>query len=505
VDEVFDRLYSSRYNPLLQSGPIAVALLIVLIVTGLYLLIFYRIGDPYGSTARIVEQAWAGRWIRSLHRFASDAAIVAIAVHAFRMFVRRRTWGPRTLAWISGLLLTGLFLLIGWTGFVMAWDVQGQLLAEEGARFLDALPIFSEPIARTFIGERPMPGAFFFLNYFLHIAVPLGIGLFLYIHVSRLNRPTLLPPRELTWTLVGLLTALAIAWPAPLGPVADPGRLVTSAPLDWFYAFWLPVTRLLPAWGVWTLGGILVLIAFTAPVWTKPKEVARPEASFVDPAICVECVQCSIDCPYDAISMVTRLAGDARSDLVARVDPASCVSCGICAGSCAPMGVGPPGRTGRDQLEHVRRYIQATPPDQAGVVLVACSFGAGDLSREEHFEGAAVYPVECAGSLHTSVVELLVRGGAGGVLVAACPGRDCWNREGPKWAAQRIFGGREAELKERVDRSRIRYVQAGAAGRREIAAELAKFQAEIQERRPAMAETDIVIDTECDPLTGTLP
>ena len=66
VDAAFDRIYSSRYNPLLQSGPIAVAMLVVLIVTGLYLLIFYRIGDPYGSTARIVDQAWAGRWIRSL-------------------------------------------------------------------------------------------------------------------------------------------------------------------------------------------------------------------------------------------------------------------------------------------------------------------------------------------------------------------------------------------------------------------------------------------------------
>jgi quinol-cytochrome oxidoreductase complex cytochrome b subunit len=173
VDAAFDWLYTSRFNPLLQSGPIAVALLVVLIVTGLYLLIFYRIGDPYGSTVRIVEQAWTGRWIHSLHRFASDAAIVAIAVHAIRMFVRRRTWGPRALAWVSGLCLTGLFLLIGWTGFVMVWDVQGQQLAEEGARFLDALPIFSEPIARTFIGERTMPGAFFFLNYFLHIAVPL--------------------------------------------------------------------------------------------------------------------------------------------------------------------------------------------------------------------------------------------------------------------------------------------------------------------------------------------
>ena len=34
------------------------------------------------------------------------------------------------------------------------------------------------------------------------------------------------------------------------------------------------------------------------------------------------------------------------------VNPDLCVSCGICAASCAPMGVGPPGRTGRDQLAH---------------------------------------------------------------------------------------------------------------------------------------------------------
>ena len=309
LDAAFDRVYSSRYNPLLQSGPIAVALLLVLIATGLYLLVFYRIGDPHGSVSRIVGQAWAGRPIRSLHRFASDAALVAIAVHALRMFVRRRTWGPRALAWVSGLLLVGLFLVIGWTGFVMVWDVQAQLLAEEGARLLDSLPFFSEPIARTFIGERSMPGAFFFLNYFLHIAVPLGIGLMLYLHVSRLSRPTMLPPKRLAWTLTGLLTALAVAWPAPLGPLADPARLVASAPLDWFYAFWLPVTRELPGWTVWGVGSALAVAALAAPVWTRPRRGVSPPPSFVNPAICVECVQCSIDCPYGAIEMVRRPEG----------------------------------------------------------------------------------------------------------------------------------------------------------------------------------------------------
>jgi coenzyme F420-reducing hydrogenase delta subunit/ferredoxin len=498
LDAAFDRLYSSRYNPLLQSGPIAVALLLVLIATGLYLLVFYRIGDPYGSVSRIAGQPWTGRWIRSLHRFASDAALVAIAVHALRMFVRRRTWGPRALAWVSGLLLVALFLIIGWTGFVMVWDVQAQLLSEEGARLLDALPFFSEPIARTFTGERSMPGAFFFLNYFLHIAVPLGIGLMLYLHVSRLSRPTMLPPRRLAWTLTGLLTALAVAWPAPLGPLADPARLVSSAPLDWFYAFWLPVTRDLPGWTAWSIGSVLALVALAAPAWTRPRRGAAPPPSFVNPAICVECVQCSIDCPYGAIEMVRRPEGDVRSDLVARVDPSSCVSCGICAGSCAPMGVGPPGRTGRDQLERVRRFIGAASPKGTDVVLVACSLGAGDLGADGRFAGTAVYPVECAGSLHTSVVEYLVRAGAGGVMVAACSARDCWNREGPKWAAQRLFAGREADLKDRVDRRRLRYIQTGAGGRREIAAALAEFRGHIAAIGPRTTETEIEIDQACE-------
>src|SRR3970040_2168756 len=80
---------------------------------------------------------------------------------------------------------------------------------------------------------------------------------------------------------------------------------------------------------------------------------------------------------------------------------------------------------------------------------------------EETVEGAPVLPVDCAGSLHTSVVEYLVRSGAGGVLIVACPPRDCQNREGPKWLEQRLYHEREAELKDRGGRPR-----AGAPGLR---------------------------------------
>jgi quinol-cytochrome oxidoreductase complex cytochrome b subunit len=192
VDRWLNRLYGSRYNPVYWSGPISVGLLVVLLITGVYLLLFYRIGAPYESVERITEQAWGGRWIRSLHRYASDAAVVSIAVHAFRMFAQHRSWGPRALAWVSGLVLLGVLFVSGWTGYVMIWDVQAQLLATEGARLLDVLPLFSEPLGRTFVGDQPLPAAFFFLNLFLHIALPVGMLLLLWLHVSKLARPVLL-------------------------------------------------------------------------------------------------------------------------------------------------------------------------------------------------------------------------------------------------------------------------------------------------------------------------
>ena len=33
--------------------------------------------------------------------------LVAVGVHASRMFAQSRSWGPRALAWVSGIVLTG--------------------------------------------------------------------------------------------------------------------------------------------------------------------------------------------------------------------------------------------------------------------------------------------------------------------------------------------------------------------------------------------------------------
>jgi ferredoxin len=499
LDTAMNRLYGWRGNPIYQSGALTVALLLLLIATGIYLLLFYRVGSPYESVGRITDQVWLGRWIRGLHRYASDAAVVAAALHAFRLYAQGRRWGPRTLAWVSGVALFGLILLCGWTGYVMVWDTFGQVLAVEGARFLDLLPLFSEPIGRAFTGERALGGAFFFLNLFLHIALPIGLGIVIWLHLSRVARPVLLPPRPLMWAVFTLLTAAAVLWPVRMAPEATPFARPERAPLDLFYAFWLPLTEGRPAWLVWLIGSVLVLGVVLVPRWSRPAASRQPPPSVVDERLCTGCRQCGLDCPYEAIEMRPR--SDGRADVVARVTPDLCVSCGICAGSCAPMGVGPPGRTGRDQLLRVRDFVAARRPGPGDVVVVACTRGAGGIAEEDAAEGNPVYPVQCAGNLHTSIIEYLVRAGAGGVLVAACPPRDCWNREGPRWLAERVYHDREAELKERVDRRRVRTAHAGLGERTELLGELRRFRAEVHALAVGAGEEDIDLLRICEPAT----
>jgi coenzyme F420-reducing hydrogenase delta subunit len=161
------------------------------------------------------------------------------------------------------------------------------------------------------------------------------------------------------------------------------------------------------------------------------------------------------------------------------------------------MGVGPPNRTGRDQLDVAREFIAAHPIGPDMVVLVACTRGAGGLGTATAVDGTPVYPVTCAGNLHTSVVELLIRSGISGALICSCPPRDCWNREGVHWLEQRLFHEREAELQERVDRRRVRLVHAGLGEPELLRQALAEFRRDLLRLGAVAAEADVDVGAEC--------
>ena len=500
VEAVLTRLYGWEWNPIHQSGTVSVLMLLVLLGTGLYLVLFYRVGAPAASVASIAADPWLGAWIRTLHRYATDLFVIAALLHAVRIFAQDRSWGPRTIAWMSGLFLFGAGMVLAWTGYVMVWDSFGERLAREGGRLLDVLPIFSEPLSRIFAGDGPVPNAFFFVNLFIHIALPLGLGVGLWLHVSRLARPVLLPPKRLSWGIVGALTIASIVLPAPLGPAADPLHLVTTTPTDYVVAWWLPLSERLAPIVAWALGIGVVVLAMLVPRLTRRPREASWAPSTVDPRLCTGCNQCPQDCPWEAITMVAR--DDDRPTLVALVDPALCVSCGICAGSCAPMGVGPPGRSGRDQLSALRTvtFPALASADVLPTVAVACAQAPAAHLAALRAQGAHVHVVPCVGNLHSSVIELFIRKGSPGVITFGCPPRDCVGREGPKWLNERLFNDREAELQPRVDRHRVRTATMAPGDLAGTIAAWEQFRHELATLAPLAPEHDIDLEVLCEPI-----
>jgi coenzyme F420-reducing hydrogenase delta subunit len=101
------------------------------------------------------------------------------------------------------------------------------------------------------------------------------------------------------------------------------------------------------------------------------------------------------------------------------------------------------------------------------------------------------------------VIEYYLRAGADGVMVAACPARDCWNREGGKWAEARIVHEREAELQARVDRRRVRIATAAPGDLGGVLAAFDAFASDLarlaQPSRAVVGEVEL----ECESLSMT--
>jgi ferredoxin/coenzyme F420-reducing hydrogenase delta subunit len=265
-----------------------------------------------------------------------------------------------------------------------------------------------------------------------------------------------------------VLLIFALLWPPSMLAKADLLRIPTTFAIDWFFCFWLPIARYLPASGHLVFWLCLGVGLGSVPWWLRPRRQDRPEPSYDNINLCQGCDQCWQDCPFEAIRMVPRPEPKGRaSERVAMVEATLCVSCGLCAGSCAPMAIGPPNRTGRMQLQAIQTWLPAQPRVSGKIMILVC--GYNDLSHDAQLnerDDIVLLPTACSGSLHTSVIEQLLRYGATGVGLITCPLRNCVHREGPKWLFERVYNDREAELPRRVDRAKICVIN-GAMGERQ--------------------------------------
>ncbi len=281
VESLFNLAFGDRMNPLYYLGPISYLMFWIVVASGLYLYMFFKTGveEAYASVEYLTLQQWyLGGVMRSLHRYASDAMVLTMALHLVRHFTFDHYRSFRWFSWVTGIVLVWLVYAAGINGYMLPWDRLAQFVVVATAEWFDWLPIFKGTLIRNFIYADSVNDRLFSLLSFIHIGIPLATLALLWVHTHRVPGARTSPPRPIAATVTAALIVLSLYRPAVSQEHADLAAAVTTIEFDWFY---LPVYALIYRWTpgeVWLLVGGATALLFLLP-WLPPR-LARKGRAF---------------------------------------------------------------------------------------------------------------------------------------------------------------------------------------------------------------------------------
>jgi len=501
IERLYSAAFTPAWNPLYHLGALTIFFFWVVVVSGIWLLAFFEtsVHGAYGSVEQLTHDQWyLGGVMRSLHRYASDAAVVTIGVHMLKEFTSGRYRGARWFSWFTGIPLLWLVFPLGITGYWLVWDQLAQYVAIASSELLDVLPIFSDPMARNFLTNESVSDRFFTLMAFLHlIGLPIFLLFGIWLHLLRISRPAVNPPFGLVIGCLAALTLLSLLWPALSQAPADFSQEATGIGFDWFYLLAFPLLDYGSPALVWLVlvGSSTVLCLLPWLPWLPWLPLRRRQpAAVVSLPNCNGCGRCVTDCPYNAVSLAPRTDGLAYTE-EAVVDAELCTACGICAGACptsTPLrrksalvpGIDLPGLP----MRALRDWTLAAAVQPGGdpgprVLVYGCTSGVNLIVLRN--SGVAVVELHCMAQLPPAFIDFVIsRRHADGVFLLGCREHDCHFRFGDQWTNERLAGKRDPYLRARVPRDRVATYWGGQVTQAEIAREINAFRARLRALGP---------------------
>lgn len=447
--EFLNKIFHPSLNPLYILGSITFFLLWIIIGSGLYLYLFYEISATraYTSIQHITEnQKYYGGLMRSFHRYASDAFVLAILLHIVQVLFSDRFRKNRWVAWVSGAAIIVPVWLDGVTGYFLVWDEKARMVAQITSEIMDVLPVGTEPMSRNFLTADSVHFLLIFVITYLHITIPFLFIALLWIHCMRVSRPNVNPPAVVGWTVFASLLALSLIKPALSMGQADLTKLVGEIEMDWFYFipyYMISHLGVTPV-SVW-VGGTVGLLLFTAMPWLirDPEKESGPSPNVIpqgkielDPDKCQGCMLCFEACPFEAIDIISRPGASGEEEIVGVVSD-RCAECGFCVTSCEFSAVYMEGMTKTDYQKKIEDAISAVKPNgRPRILTFICersldveSITSDDGKTLAAHKSSAVLVTPCIGVVSPAMVEHARRAGAEGVVVVGCRPLDCHYRE----------------------------------------------------------------------------
>ncbi len=188
---VLDHPVPPRVNFTFCFGGITFLLYVLLLVTGIGLLFFYvpSVDHAFTTVEYITFDLPAGNFVRAIHHWSANLMIVFIFFHMLRVFVYGAYKNPREFSWITGVLLFGIVLAFGFTGYLLPWDQKAYWATRVGVLMPGSVPVIGGFITKFLMGGDNI-GALTLSRFFaLHVAVlPIITAVFLVGHFLMIRK-----------------------------------------------------------------------------------------------------------------------------------------------------------------------------------------------------------------------------------------------------------------------------------------------------------------------------
>jgi quinol-cytochrome oxidoreductase complex cytochrome b subunit len=249
-----------RFSLSLGLGGMAVTLLCVLFVTGLFQLLMYSPGTDtaYQSIQLMYSEIPLGGWIRNIHFWAGNLLVIVAFLHLLRVFLTGALGDGRQLNWIIGLVLLFLVLFANFSGYLLPWDQLAFWAVTIFTGMFGYIPLCGNWLMQLLRGGNEV-GAFTLANFYaIHVGIiPFCFVVFSVWHFWLIRKAGGLVQAERSDTtniirvpavpdlisreaavgfgLVGALLLFASVFDAPLAEPANPAMSPNPAKAAWYF------------------------------------------------------------------------------------------------------------------------------------------------------------------------------------------------------------------------------------------------------------------------------
>ena len=176
-------------------GGLSFFLFILLTVTGIFLMFFYRptagLGQElaYNDMQALSTSVNFGQLMRNMHRWAAHLMVFTVFLHMARVFYHGAYKPPREFNWVVGVILLLLTLLLSFTGYLLPWDQLAIWAVAVGTSMMGYTPVLGDQVRFVLLGSVEIGPSTLIRWYVLHVlALPFVATIFLAVHFWRIRK-----------------------------------------------------------------------------------------------------------------------------------------------------------------------------------------------------------------------------------------------------------------------------------------------------------------------------